>query len=355
MVSKRRLLPVHRWVGLFVSAFVLMQAMTGALLVFRTSLAEAIDPHGMTSASGRRDAPISAVVDSARSRFPGFEFEHVVFPQTGRGVYVAHLLDREGRSRWASIDPGSAQVLRAGSIWSFPLEAAMQIHYRLMTGRLGLACILGAALGLLTLAVSGLWYWWPKAGRWRRSLAIEKGAPARLLLRRLHRNVGVFAAVVALFSATTGLIVATEFFLASGPLMPLQAAAGASVGDLDAALAQAREIYPNRGIRDVRAPGAGRLNVYFWASETSPHAVHAVSLDLRDGRVAAVRPAQSSPGLWMAILPIHSGDSFGRFGSFVVLAGGVALMALAVTGPIMWLQRPGGAGKSRRPRPSETP
>jgi uncharacterized iron-regulated membrane protein len=354
MVPKRRLLPIHRWVGLIVSAFVLAQAGTGALLVYRTHLAELLDPRGMTSASGRHDAPISAVVGAARARFPGFEIEHVVFPQTERGVYVAHLLDGDGHSRWASVDAGTAEVLRAGRIWSFPLEAAMQIHYRLMTGRLGLACIMGAALGLLTLAVSGLWYWWPKAGRWRRSLAIEKGAPARLLLRRLHRNVGVFAAVVALFSATTGLIVAAEFFLAPGPLMPLQAA-GASVGDLDAALARAREIYPNRGIRDVRAPGAGRLNVYFWAPETSPHAVHAVSLDLRDGRAVAVRPAQSSPGLWMAILPIHSGDSFGRFGSFVVFAGGVALMALAATGPIMWLQRRGGASNSRRPRPGETP
>lgn len=355
MIPKRRILPVHRWIGLVVSAFVLVQAGTGALLVFRTSVAELIDPHGMTSASGRDDAPISAVVRAARARFPGFEIEHVGFPQTARGVYLAHLLDGAGHSRWASIDPGTARILRAGSIWSFPLEAAMQIHYRLMTGRLGLACLMGAGLGLLTLAVSGLWYWWPKPGRWRRGLAIEKGAPGRLLLRRLHRNVGVFAAAAALFSATTGLLVAGEFFLAQGPLMRLRAAQAATPGDLDAALAMARSIYPQRAIRDIRTPRAGRFDVYFWAPEKSPHAVDAVSIDPRGGRVVAIRPAGSSPGLWMTILPLHSGDSFGRTGSLLVLIGGLALMGLAVTGPIMWLQSPGRAGKSRRPSPGETP
>ena len=124
---------------------------------------------------------------------------------------------------------------------------------------------LGAALGLLTLAVSGLWYWWPKPGRWRRSLAIEKTAPSWLLLRRLHRNIGVFAAAAALFSATTGLLVAGEF-LASGPLRQLRAAADTTVGDFDAALARARAIYPHRGVRDVRTPGAGRFEGLFLGS-----------------------------------------------------------------------------------------
>jgi uncharacterized iron-regulated membrane protein len=351
MIAKRQLLPVHRWVGLVIALFVLMQTATGVLLVFRTHLAEALDPAGMTSASAVRDAPISAVLGAARARFPGYAVDHVVFPQTPRGVYLVQLLDPAGESRWASVDPGTAQVLRAGRIWAFPLEAAMQIHYRLMTGRLGLAALMTTALGLLTMAVSGLWYWWPKAGRWRRSLAIEKGAPPRLLLRRLHRNVGVFAAAAAIFSATTGLIVATEFILAPGPLMRITTAPDTTPGDLDRALATARAIYPGRAIRDIRTPAPGRFNIFFWAPETSPHAVHAVSLDPRSGRVLAVTPAQKSPGVWMIVLPIHSGDTFGDAGSLVVLSGALALFGLAVTGPLMWLQRPrGGAARATAPR-----
>lgn len=353
MIAKRRLLPIHRWTGLIISLFVLVQAATGALLVYRTHLAEALDPRGMTSAAAARAAPISAVVRAARERFPGYAVERVAFPQTKRGVYLVELLDGVGHSRFASVDPGSARVLRAGRVWSFPLEAALQVHYRLMTGRLGLACMMAAGLGLLTMAASGLAYWWPKPGRWRRSLAIEKGAPPRLLLRRLHRNVGVFAAVAAVFSATTGLLVATEFILAPGPLTPLRATEDTTMGDLDAALGRALAIYPNRGLRDVRTPKPGLFNVFFWAPEVSPHAVHAVSLDPRDGRVLGIVPAQRSPGLWMTVLPLHSGDSFGDLGSAVVLAGALALFGLAVTGPIMWLQRPR-AGSSRRGSDAKT-
>ena len=355
MIAKRQLLPVHRWAGLVICLFVLVQAATGALLIYRTHLAEWLDPQGMTRASSTGTAPISQVIGAARGRFPGYAIEHVGFPQTERGVYLVHMLDAVGHSRLASVDPGSAAVLRAGTIWSFPLEAALQIHYRLMTGRLGLACVMLTGLGLLAQAVTGLWYWWPKAGRWRKSLAIEKGAPGRLLLRRLHRNVGVFAAVAAVFSAVTGLIVATEFFLAPGPLMPLRAAQDTTVGDFDAALARARAIYPDRAVRDVRAPQPGRFDVYFWAPRVSPHAVDAVSLDPRNGSLLAVRPARPGRAPWMVILPIHTGDTFGVAGSAIVLIGGLALIALAVTGPIMWLQRPRPGGRSGPRRSSETP
>ncbi|MDB5448629.1 MAG: hypothetical protein JWQ97_3946, partial [Phenylobacterium sp.] len=47
MISKRVLLSAHRWVGLLACAFVLLQALTGSLLVFRGGLAELLDPGGM--------------------------------------------------------------------------------------------------------------------------------------------------------------------------------------------------------------------------------------------------------------------------------------------------------------------
>src|SRR5258708_5437373 len=274
MIAKRRLLQMHRWAGLLAALIVLIEAGTGVLLVFRPQFAELADPGGFIRSPGVREASISQVIAAARRRFPGFEIEHVGFPQTARGVYVAQLLNRAGVSRWVSVDPGTARVLRAGSIWSFPAEAALQIHYRLMTGRLGLGCMMAGGVALMTLATSGLSFWWPRPGRWRRSLAIEPRAPPRLLLRRLHRNVGVFAAVAAVYSAVTGLLVAGEFFLDPGPLTQPHSYATPLAGDLDAALALARSVYRNRGIRDIRTSDAGSFDVYFWAPEDGAHALH---------------------------------------------------------------------------------
>ena len=337
MIPKRRLLQIHRWSGLVAALLILLQAGTGALLVFRTHVAELVDPAGMTRASSAGAAPLSRIVDAGRARYPGFGVEKVVYPQTSRGVYLVHLLDPVGASRYVSVDPGTAQALRAGGLWAFPAEAVLQVHYRLLTGRPGLALMMLSGLSLLVMAASGLSYWWPKRGRWKKSQAVNARLPGKVVLRQHHRTLGVACAASAVFSATTGLVVAGEFFLTPGPLVPLAASAEPVRGNVDRALAEARSVYPARAIRDVRLRQAGALDIFFWAPEASPHAVHRVRVDLAAGRVRDVTPAARAGALWMIVLPIHSGDMFGTAGSFVVLLGALGLATLAATGPIVWL------------------
>lgn len=337
MVPKRLLLQVHRWSGLVAALLILLQAGTGALLVFRTGLAELVDPAGMTRRSAAGAAPLSQVVDTARARYPGFGVEKVGFPRTARGVYLVHLLDQNGAGRYVAVDPGTGQALRAGGLWAFPAEAVLHVHYRLLAGRPGLALMMLSGLSLLVMAATGLTYWWPKRGRWKKSLVVDTRLPGKVVLRQVHRTLGVACAASAVFSATTGLVVAGEFFLTPGPLVPLAASAEPVRGNVDRALAQARTVYPGRAIRDVRLRQAGALDVFFWAPEASPHAVHRLRVDLASGRVGDVTPAARAGTLWMTILPIHSGDTFGRVGSFVILVGALGLVTLATTGPIVWL------------------
>jgi uncharacterized iron-regulated membrane protein len=338
MIPKRLLLQIHRWSGLAAALLILLQAGTGALLVFRTGLAESVDPAGMTRRSAAGAAPLSEVIAAARARYPVYGVEKVVFPQSGRGVYLVHLLDPGGARRYVSVDPGTAQPLRAGGVWAFPAEAILQVHYRLLTGRPGLALMMLSGLSLLVMAGTGLSYWWPKRGRWKKSLTVNPRLPVKVVLRQIHRTLGVACAASAVFSATTGLVVAGEFMLSPGPLIPLAASAEPIRGDVDRALTQARTIYPGRAIRDVRLRQTGALDVFFWAPEASPHAVHRVRVDLAAGRVGQVTPAARAGTLWMTLLPIHSGDTFGRLGSLMILFGALGLVTLAVTGPVVWLQ-----------------
>jgi len=337
MVPKRLLLQIHRWSGLTAALLILLQASTGALLVFRTGLAELVDPAGMTRRSAAGATPLGQVVEAARARYPGYGVEKVAFPQTEQGVYLVHLLNPQGASRFVSVDPGTGQPLRAGGLRAFPAEAILQVHYRLLTGRPGLALMMLSGLSLLVMAATGLSYWWPRRGRWKKSLEVNTRLPGKVVLRQVHRTLGVACAASAVFSATTGLIVAGEFFLAPGPLVPLTASAEPVGGDVDDALAQAQTVYPGRSIRDVRLRQAGALDVFFWAPEASAHAVHRVRVDLAAERVREVTPAARAGTLWMTLLPIHSGDIFGRVGSLVILFGALGLVTLASTGPIVWL------------------
>ena len=101
--------------------------------------------------------------------------------------------------------------------------------------------------------------------------------------------------------------------------------------------------YPQAAIRDVRLPAADRIDVNFLAPRHNSQAVDIVSVKPSDGTVLKRLPAESNPVLWMKVLPLHSGTDFGLLGQIVLLLAGMALMMLALTGPVMWWQ-------TRRPK-----
>jgi uncharacterized iron-regulated membrane protein len=304
-------------------------------------LAEAIDPGGMTRATSSGQAPLSAILASVQARYPGYQIQRVMWPQDTRATYFAYLVDAAGRMRFASVDPGDAQVLRDGTIWRFPLEVVLAIHLRLFMEKTGLAIIMLMAASLLTMVVTGVAYWWPKRGSLKKSLTVKWRAPGKMLLRQLHRSTGLVVGVVATMSVLTGGLVGVEYLTEPGPLTSTSPRSGGAYGlaGVDEALAAARLLYPGRGLRDVRMPGPGVIKICFWAPQRSALAVDIVKTSLPDGRVTSVAPASADNSIWVTALPIHTGETFGVPGQMVLFLAGLGLIGLAVTGPLMWLQR----------------
>jgi uncharacterized iron-regulated membrane protein len=341
MITKRLLFSVHKYCGLAAALFILIQAMTGSMLVYRTEVAQFIDRQGMVRHSTGPDAPLSIILHGIQRSNPAFEIQRLAYPQSQTATYFAHMVSADGTLRYASVDPGDGRILRSGSIWSFPVEAALFIHFRLMTGRAGLMLVLLTGFSILTLATTGLIYWWPRRGRFGKALTLDLRLPPRVVLRQFHRSLGVVISSILLLSATTGLFVGSVFLLASGPLYSV-----APTGDppridpgVDSMLALARAQFPGRAIRDIRMPGPQSFNVYFLAPERNSSAVHTVRIDLASRRVVAKLAASDDSSLWVPILPIHNGELFGTAGRVVILCAGLALAVMALTGPLMWLQR----------------
>jgi uncharacterized iron-regulated membrane protein len=340
LIRKGFLLQAHRWIGILACALILLQALTGAALVFRAPLGEILDPAGMVRRTASGEVPLSQVLAAVEARYPGGDIQRIVWPQRSGGVYFVHLADRQGQPRFATVDPGDAQVLRAGGLWRFPMEAMLAIHFRMVTGKIGLAVMLLSGLGVVLMASSGLAYWWPKPGRWKAAFQVDLRRPARAVLRQLHRAGGAVVAILALVSAVSGLLVGGEYLLGPGPLTEAarREVRIAAPEGVDRALAAARAAHPGP-LRDVRLGADGALGAFFWAPARSVMAVDAVKITLPEGRVAAVRPASADRSLWVTVLPLHSGEMFGLAGQLVLFAGALGLAALAVTGPILWLMR----------------
>jgi uncharacterized iron-regulated membrane protein len=342
MISRRSIFRIHKWCGLVACDFVLVQAITGCALVFRDQLGRAFDPAGMARHSASGAAALQDITQALRRANPGYEVRRIILPLAENGTYFVHLADRAGSLRYASVDPGDGRILEQGNIWTFPLEVALQIHEKLLSGPLGVIVVISLGVVLLTMIATGLIYWWPRPGRWRKGLAIDGGLPPRLVLRQAHRSLAVAASVVIGLSAVTGIVLAIALLVDKGPTFAEEVtgrAPGADI-DVDQGVALAKTRFPGRGIRDLRLPATDQLNVYFWAPERNPTAVHLVGVDLATGRIAGVVPARDDPGLWVIPQPIHTGEILGWAGRVVILVSGLCLAVLAVSGFTMWRQVP---------------
>lgn len=339
-MSKAAMFRWHQYAGLIIALFLLIQGVTGAVLSWRTELARLIDPHAMVRQSplkaGPRagTVPFSWIVDGAQ--MSDMLVRRVYAPDRPDGVYLVELADGEGGARYATVDPGDGRVLRRGGLTTFPIEAAMQLHYRMMLGPMGTALIFLNGCALLWMLFTGLGYFWPKKGRWAKSLAVKWSQPNRLVLRQLHRNVAVLVAVPLLVISVTGLLLAGPEVLEAGAKPPV--VTPAPLGRLDAALARAQAAFPGQLIRDVRLSDT-RIRVNFFAPAHGARSVHQVTVDLSEMTVSNVVAAENNPALWMKILPIHSGEIAGQTGRILFTLVAIMLAALAMTGPLMWWQR----------------
>jgi uncharacterized iron-regulated membrane protein len=339
-LSKRAFLKAHKICGLAAALFIFLQASTGALLAFRWQVAQVIDPGGMLRHSVSVDAPLGDIVSVLARSAPAYEVTRIIFPVVRNGTYLAYLASSDGKALYASIDPGDSTVLRQGDLWSFPTELILRVHESLSLGDAGALAVAVIGAAILIMIGTGLFYWWPRAGRWSRSLSVNPRLPMRLVLRQLHRSAAVPISMLFGLSALTGAYLAVALYIEGGDVvpkveMPIQQPA---MGAINRAMTVAQAAFPGRGIRDVRFPSPSSLQVYFWAPERNPRAVHFVEIDMRRARITAERLAQNDNGLWVFPLPIHTGESFGLGGRIALLAGAVTLLLLSGSGVVMWMQ-----------------
>jgi len=332
-MTRAQWLRIHRALGLAMAVFLLVQALTGGLLLYRGPVARWIDPAGMVS---RADGPVISAgdaVERAGRALPGYHVMRLFAPESTGATWFVQLRDKEGRAAYASIDPAGGAVRRAGGLFHFPMEAALQIHYQLTAGKAGMAVVALNGLALLIMAVSGLSYWWPKRNP-ARALAIRWTVAPRLVLRQAHRTLGVVAAAFLTIMASTGLLlILPELADGSRPAPAVVAPATA----IDRGLALAQRMFPGSSLRDARIQG-GRMIINFHAPERNARAVHRVIVTIGEPHIVSATPADRSGALWMTVLPIHAGNVIGPIGPALLLLVALALAALALSGPIMWWQ-----------------
>jgi uncharacterized iron-regulated membrane protein len=372
------LLRLHRWAGLLLAGFLIMGGLTGSVIAFKEPLDAWLNP-GLfhVRASGPR-LSLDAVTARFAKQEPKVRITYLVFGVPRGQAIRAFVMGRGLDYNEVFLDPVSGTILGRRMSGGCCLARdriipfLYALHFELMAGRIGEWIMGGVALIWFLDCFVALSLTLPRARpflrHFRQAWRIKRGAGGFRLTFDLHRAGGLWLWVVLPVIAFTGFAQNLDgpvFRPALSLLMP--------VSPLPLALAAARP-RPNplrhrRGADQLVAiatqavrPGwhgpAGSLfcvdafgacAVYFFQGPDNRGTgfgspiVYVDDSDSDNGssvlRIDGPRSGTVGDIIERLQFPLHSGQIAGLAGKIVVCISGVATVALAITGLMIWWRK----------------
>jgi sulfite reductase (NADPH) flavoprotein alpha-component len=316
----------HSIAGLIAALFLLITAVTGALLSFDPALQRL-----SAEVPARGEVSVAELAEKVLQAYPGTEqIERlpsgaVVVYFTQEGQTAADLINPLSGTRLASYQPS---VVFA---WLKDLHRAFLWDDK---GRAGAGIV---ALLLSVLCLSGLFLLASRAGGWRLLFAPMRSAANGAVSPRLHAELARAAALGLLLSALTGSVMSALRF----ELLPEAAEVEADFPQQVAGTAAA----PVGTLPALQQTDVVDLHQLIFPSRTDLQDLYALRTHQGSGYV------DQATGLWLSyadygktarlqtfILELHTGEAYWWLGLLFGLAA-LTVPALAITGGLIWWQR----------------
>lgn len=358
MIRKQTSLKLHRWIGLSVGLLLLIQGLTGAILVFRDELEPLLQPSLIVAEQPAR-LPVQALLDAFHRAHPEAELQRADFPESAREAVILSWKAKDAPGLTA-IDPYSARIVRDGPSSRWPLEVVFNIHDALLAGPVGETLIGIEGLALLAMAISGILHWWPGAARLRQGFRVRLNGNADLRWRTLHRSVGAGVSLILILSAVTGaLMVWKPSFRAAlstvtkaegKPSPKVAKQEGRAMLPVDPLIAAARAHYGDTSLRQLRFSSGGRVVAIYLESNRTIRADGTAQayFNRYEGTevahyIAGTQSAASEGIDWL--YTVHTGRWGGVVTRALMVLVGLTLAGMAASGLWLWISR---TGKQRK-------
>jgi uncharacterized iron-regulated membrane protein len=342
---------VHRYLSLAVLAIWLVQAVTGTLSVFRWEFDDmSVTGRGTSvnwTALGARIDRLDQQLDT--------QVSSVWTSGTAANRFDVHYsvgdddrTERVDGSGNPLRDRSNAQRLANGTVW----DTITTIHTSLLAGDIGKWIIGISGILLVSNIMLGLKLAWPKAGTWRKTLFAKPAGGRHARLYGWHRKVGLWFAPVALVTISGGVLMAfgdgvEERLGASLPEPTLRAAGttGSTIGFTTAITAALRALpgskFAGVSLPDDESPWY-RVRVRSRGEVARKWGASVVYVGASNGQVLLKHDAAiASPGRTLidVLYPVHTGQIGSWLGRLIVLAVGLALIAMIALGAGQWATR----------------
>lgn len=340
---------LHLYAGLVLAIFLVVLAVTGGALIYKDEIWKVRHPilaEPLVQADTMHHA---AALRRVAASFPGEQIRLIKFPRTELAAWHVYLEDGE-----AFVTQDGNRQIERWRWYSDWLGLLTDIHINLAAGRTGR--VVAGVVGIITalMAVTGLVLWWPLRRRFRVGSFWPRDTRRGTLLG-VHRDVGAITSPLIVLFALSG--AGVVFYGASRVLF--NGVFGDTPVDTTrpSVAASARVDLPDAGVLDLaKAAMAGaRMMSYYpppvggavhyfrmrQVGETHPNGRSMIYIDANTGTVLkAIDATRQPPGerasQWL--YPLHAAKVGSEIYRVLALFAAVTLAAMAVTGPVTWLQ-----------------
>ena len=386
----RSIFRLHFYAGLLVAPFLLILSITGAIYLFNTEIEDAVFGDWRFAATEGQHLTPDMMVNGALAAYPGSTATRIDLPVTPERTAMVYLTPDDGDPFRVFVDPVTGEALGSFIYEDTLVGFADKMHGSLMVGEGGSNIVELASCWAIVLIMTGLYLWWPRGGSAIWGAFLPRRLKGRLMWREVHGVVGMWSAVLILFLLFTGLPWAENWsgylhrFLdmtgtgypasyrthvnhdavASEPSRTLAEANPGIAWTLESApapmsghahhqmtgaepidIATAANIFAREGLTTAYRliyPKDDHDVFTAYTYPDKPEGQRTIHLDQYSGEVINdIAYADYGVGAKAIELGVqlHMGNYFGIPNQIIMLVAALGGVALALTGPMMWLKR----------------
>jgi vanillate O-demethylase ferredoxin subunit len=347
---RKPLLALHTWLGLTVGLVLLVVALSGTALIFRSQLERRLDPHRFIVEAAATRLPLDDLIARAKAFHPGATFLSVRFYGDPTMPFMALFSDKI----YVHVNPHTGAVLGTRERYGEGFGWIEGLHkYIRLDPEIGENVNGAFAFVFIGLFLAGLVLWWPATRRaLKAGLTLNPGLSGRPWRLNLHKTFGAYAALLLLFSAASGVPISFDstrivLDLITGSkrdLPPPPPAKPAPVfAGFDAVNRQIERLMPRARETYIALPKAGLAVGYAIAADAPhPNARSYVWVDAGSAALVRYAPyAQTSRGyrLYYWLLSLHTAVTGGPLVAGLLILSTLSVPVLAFTGVSSYLRR----------------
>jgi uncharacterized iron-regulated membrane protein len=347
---RKPLLTFHVWLGLTAGLVLLLVAVTGSMLLFRGKLERRLDPQRFIVQPGTSRMSLDELASRARAAHPAAELESFRF----YGDPTMPVMVLFSNKEYVHLHPATGAVLGIRQRYGEGFGWIESLHkYLTLDPSVGENVNGSLAFVFTAFILAGLALWWPATRRaLKAGLTLNPKLKGRPWYLNLHKTLGIYAALLILFSATSGIPIALDstravlyWFTGSTKEAPPTPALNATknfVGfeaiaqGIAAQMPGAQETY-------IGPPKNGLVVTYAIAADAAhPNARSYMWFDAGTAALVRFTPYEKASMGFQAyywILSLHTGVTGGWVVQLLLLLGTLSVPVLAYTGIASYFRR----------------